>query len=79
MMILKYKLTCPSGTATTYLINSFHTPKGAKLAKKQVMMLFYSFCGSFTNALFQWFFTAADGCGFSNFPTFGLKAFSQRF
>ncbi|KAI8013498.1 putative metal-nicotianamine transporter YSL8 [Camellia lanceoleosa] len=79
MMILKYKLTCPSGTATTYLINSFHTPKGAKLAKKQVMMLFYSFCGSFTNALFQWFFAAADGCGFSNFPTFGLKAFSQRF
>ncbi|KAI7992689.1 putative metal-nicotianamine transporter YSL10 [Camellia lanceoleosa] len=53
MMILKYKLTCPSGTATTYLINSFHTPKGAKLAKKQVMMLFYSFCGSFTNALFN--------------------------
>ncbi|CAL5427536.1 unnamed protein product [Camellia sinensis] len=79
MMILKYKLTYPSGTATAYLINSFHTPKGAKLAKKQVMMLFYSFCGSFTNALFQWFFAAADGCGFSNFPTFGLKAFSQRF
>ncbi|XP_028068615.1 probable metal-nicotianamine transporter YSL8 isoform X1 [Camellia sinensis] len=78
MMILKYKLTYPSGTATAYLINSFHTPKGAKLAKKQVMMLFYSLCGSFTNALFQWFFTAADGCGFSNFPTFGLKAFSQR-
>ncbi|KAI7987311.1 Beta-amyrin 28-monooxygenase [Camellia lanceoleosa] len=53
MMILKYKLTYPSGTATAYLINSFHTPKGAKLAKKQVMMLFYSFCGSFTNALFH--------------------------
>ncbi|KAF5939552.1 hypothetical protein HYC85_023811 [Camellia sinensis] len=66
MMILKYKLTYPSGTATAYLINSFHTPKGAKLA-------------NFTNALFQWFFAAADGCGFSNFPTFGLKAFSQRF
>ncbi|XP_028088256.1 probable metal-nicotianamine transporter YSL17 [Camellia sinensis] len=33
MMILKYKLTYPSGTATAYLINSFHTPKGAKLAK----------------------------------------------
>ncbi|GMP46695.1 hypothetical protein CsSME_00014747 [Camellia sinensis var. sinensis] len=78
MMILKYRLTYPSGTATAYLINSFHTPKGAKLAKKQVMMLFYSLCGSFTNALFQWFFAAADGCGFSNFPTFGLKAFSQR-
>ncbi|ONI32049.1 hypothetical protein PRUPE_1G346200 [Prunus persica] len=33
MMIIKYKLTYPSGTATAYLINSFHTPKGAKLAK----------------------------------------------
>ncbi|KAG7979803.1 hypothetical protein I3843_05G149400 [Carya illinoinensis] len=33
MMILKYKLTYPSGTATAYLINSFHTPRGAKLAK----------------------------------------------
>ncbi|KAA8533358.1 hypothetical protein F0562_033109 [Nyssa sinensis] len=33
LMILKYKLAYPSGTATAYLINSFHTPKGAKLAK----------------------------------------------
>ncbi|KVH88389.1 Oligopeptide transporter OPT superfamily [Cynara cardunculus var. scolymus] len=32
MMIMKLKLTYPSGTATAYLINSFHTPKGAKLA-----------------------------------------------
>ncbi|XP_057773990.1 probable metal-nicotianamine transporter YSL7 [Salvia miltiorrhiza] len=79
LMILKYKLTYPSGTATAYLINSFHTPKGAKLAKKQVWVLFKSFVGSFTWAFFQWFFTAADNCGFSSFPTFGLKAFSQRF
>ncbi|GFZ21341.1 YELLOW STRIPE like 7 [Actinidia rufa] len=79
MMILKYKLTYPSGTATAYLINSFHTPKGAKLAKKQVKTLFYAFCGSFSSALFQWFFAAADGCGFGSFPTFGLKAFKQRF
>ncbi|WMV30811.1 hypothetical protein MTR67_024196 [Solanum verrucosum] len=27
MMIMKYKLTYPSGTATAYLINCFHTPK----------------------------------------------------
>lgn len=79
MMILKYKLTYPSGTATAYLINSFHTPKGAKLAKKQVVTLFYAFCGSFGNGLFQWFFAAADGCGFGSFPTFGLAAFKQRF
>lgn len=79
MMILKYKLTYPSGTATAYLINSFHTPKGAKLAKKQVRVLFKWFCFSFLFAFFQWFFTAGDGCGFVNFPTFGLQAFAQKF
>ncbi|KAI5678307.1 hypothetical protein M9H77_09257 [Catharanthus roseus] len=79
IMILNYKLTYPSGTATAYLINSFHTPKGANLAKKQVGALFKSFSFSFIFAFFQWFFAAADGCGFSSFPTFGLKAFSQRF
>ncbi|KAL6189698.1 hypothetical protein ACLB2K_036101 [Fragaria x ananassa] len=79
VMIMKYKLTYPSGTATAYLINSFHTPKGAKLAKKQVAVLFKSFCGSFLWACFQWFYTAADGCGFVSFPTFGLQAHAQRF
>ncbi|XP_023525235.1 probable metal-nicotianamine transporter YSL7 [Cucurbita pepo subsp. pepo] len=79
MMILKYKLTYPSGTATAYLINSFHTPKGAKLAKRQVAVLFKSFCFSFSFALFQWFFAAADGCGFASFPTFGLQAYEKRF
>ncbi|XWS68499.1 hypothetical protein CRYUN_Cryun04dG0095800 [Craigia yunnanensis] len=79
IMILKYKLTYPSGTATAYLINSFHTPKGAKLAKKQVAVLFKSFVFSFVFAFFQWFYTAVDGCGFSNFPTFGLQAYDRRF
>lgn len=32
IMIVDFKLTYPSGTATAFLINSFHTPKGAKLA-----------------------------------------------
>ncbi|KAK4841763.1 hypothetical protein QYF36_010037 [Acer negundo] len=79
LMILKYKLTYPSGTATAYLINSFHTPKGAKLAKKQVNVLFKSFGGSFLFAFFQWFFASGDGCGFNSFPTFGLQAFKQKF
>nr|GEY72638.1 probable metal-nicotianamine transporter YSL7 [Tanacetum cinerariifolium] len=56
MMIMKLKLTYPSGTATAYLINSFHTPKGAKLAKKQVSVLFKSFSFSFVWAFFQWFY-----------------------
>ncbi|KAF9589669.1 hypothetical protein IFM89_026924 [Coptis chinensis] len=78
-MILGYKLTYPSGTATANLINSFHTPKGEELALKKVKILFYSFGGSFLWAFFQWFFTASDNCGFASFPTFGLKAFKYKF
>jgi len=32
-MIIDYKLTYPSGTATAVLINGFHTIKGDKMAK----------------------------------------------
>jgi len=32
-MIIDYKLTYPSGTATAVLINGFHTPKGDVMAK----------------------------------------------
>uniref|UniRef100_A0A9I9CDV9 Metal-nicotianamine transporter YSL5 n=1 Tax=Cucumis melo TaxID=3656 RepID=A0A9I9CDV9_CUCME len=39
IMIIDFKLTYPSGTATAHLINSFHTPRGAALAKKQVRLL----------------------------------------
>ncbi|CAI9780459.1 unnamed protein product [Fraxinus pennsylvanica] len=79
IMIVDFKLTYPSGTATAHLINSFHTPEGAKLAKKQVRELgkFLSF--SFLWSFFQWFFTATDDCGFQKFPTFGLKAFEYKF
>ncbi|XP_034685810.1 probable metal-nicotianamine transporter YSL7 [Vitis riparia] len=79
MMIIKYKLTYPTGTATAYLINSFHTPRGAKLAGQQVSALFKSFCFSFAFASFQWFFKSGSDCGFSSFPTFGLQAYSHRF
>ncbi|EAZ42162.1 hypothetical protein OsJ_26727 [Oryza sativa Japonica Group] len=33
MMIIRHRLTFPSGTATAHLINSFHTPHGAKQAR----------------------------------------------
>ncbi|KAM5586294.1 hypothetical protein ABKV19_005280 [Rosa sericea] len=79
MMIIDRKLTYPSGTATAHLINSFHTPKGAKMAARQVAVLFKSCCGSFAWSFFQWFFAASDGCGFASFPIFGLKAYKQRF
>ncbi|CAN0900536.1 Probable metal-nicotianamine transporter YSL7 [Linum grandiflorum] len=79
IMIVDFKLTYPSGTATAHLINSFHTPQGAKLAKKQVRALGKFFSFSFFWGFFQWFFTGGDGCGFVNFPTFGLEAYDHKF
>ncbi|KAL4317836.1 hypothetical protein GQ457_18G010250 [Hibiscus cannabinus] len=79
IMIIDFKLTYPSGTATAHLINSFHTPQGAKLAKKQVKTLGKFFSFSFLWGFFQWFFTAGEDCGFANFPTFGLKAYENKF
>ncbi|XP_050375782.1 probable metal-nicotianamine transporter YSL7 isoform X1 [Argentina anserina] len=79
IMIIDFKLTYPSGTATAYLINSFHTPQGAKLAKKQVKELGKFFSFSFLWGFFQWFYTAGDNCGFVYFPSLGLKAFQNSF
>ncbi|CAL9038215.1 unnamed protein product [Musa banksii] len=79
IMIIDYKLIYPSGTATAYLINGFHTPQGEKLAKKQVWTLGKFFVISFLWGFFQWFYTAGDDCGFAAFPTLGLKAYDNRF
>ncbi|KAK3154691.1 hypothetical protein QOZ80_2BG0193970 [Eleusine coracana subsp. coracana] len=79
IMIVDYKLTYPSGTATAYLINGFHTPEGAKLAKKQVKTLGKYFAFSFFWGFFQWFYSGGDDCGFKNFPTLGLEAYNNRF
>ncbi|XP_059454550.1 probable metal-nicotianamine transporter YSL7 [Corylus avellana] len=79
IMIIDFRLTYPSGTATAHLINSFHTPQGAKLAKKQVRELGKFFSFSFLWGFFQWFYTAGDNCGFASFPSLGLKAFEYKF
>eukprot|EP00250_Pteridium_aquilinum_P022053 c25294_g1_i1 orf=3-1604(-) len=80
IMIIDYKLTYPSGTATAVLINSFHTPHGYKDAMKQVMYMGKYFFFSFFFSMFKWFFSGLDdSCGFDNFPTLGLKAFKNRF
>ncbi|KAI0499828.1 hypothetical protein KFK09_018036 [Dendrobium nobile] len=79
IMIIDYKLTFPSGTATAVLINGFHTPQGDKMAKKQVQGFAKYFAISFLWSFFQWFFSGGDGCGFSQFPTFGLDAWKQTF
>ncbi|KAF9667283.1 hypothetical protein SADUNF_Sadunf15G0006500 [Salix dunnii] len=79
IMIIDYELSYPSGTATAVLINGFHTPKGDKMARKQVQgfMKFFSF--SFLWAFFQWFYSGGAQCGFAQFPTFGLKAWKNSF
>jgi OPT family oligopeptide transporter len=80
IMILKYKLTYPSGTATALLINSFHTVQGADIAEKQVACLGKFFGGSFLWSLFKWFWSGiGDSCGFDNFPILGLKAYANTF
>eukprot|EP00253_Pinus_taeda_P000745 PITA_00745 len=79
IMVIDYKLTYPSGTATATIINGFHTPQGDKLARKQVRALGKYFTLSFLWGFFQWFFAAGDDCGFAQFPTFGLRARDQEF
>ncbi|XP_042384557.1 probable metal-nicotianamine transporter YSL12 isoform X3 [Zingiber officinale] len=79
IMIIDYKLIYPSGTATAYLINGFHTPQGENLAKKQVRTLGKFFSFSFLWGFFQWFYKSGDDCGFEAFPTLGLKAYENKF
>ncbi|KAG1362811.1 putative metal-nicotianamine transporter YSL12 [Cocos nucifera] len=79
IMIIDYKLIYPSGTATAFLINGFHTPQGAKLAKKQVKTLGTFFTFSFLWRFFQWFYSPNDRCGFQAFPSLGLKAYDNTF
>ncbi|CAM0904888.1 unnamed protein product [Alopecurus aequalis] len=80
VMVIDYKLTYPSGTATAMLINSFHTTSGAELAEKQVSCLGKYLSISFVSNLFKWFFSGVgDSCGFDNFPSLGLAAFKNTF
>ncbi|KAJ6807552.1 metal-nicotianamine transporter YSL3-like [Iris pallida] len=79
IMIIDYKLSYPSGTATAVLINGFHTMKGDQMAKKQVRGFTKYFALSFIWSFFQWFYTGGDVCGFSQFPTFGLQAYKHTF
>ncbi|TVU15027.1 hypothetical protein EJB05_38527, partial [Eragrostis curvula] len=79
VLVIDYKLTYPSGTATAVLINGFHTPQGDKNARKQVRGFLKYFGISFMWSFFQWFYTGGDVCGFLQFPTFGLKAWKQTF
>ncbi|GJX11871.1 probable metal-nicotianamine transporter YSL6 [Tanacetum coccineum] len=80
VMVMDYKLTYPSGTATAMLINSFHTTTGAELASKQVNSLGKYLSISFVWSCFKWFFSGVgDACGFDNFPSFGLMLYKNTF
>ncbi|CAH1420525.1 unnamed protein product [Lactuca virosa] len=80
VMVMDYKLTYPSGTATAMLINSFHTTTGADLARKQVSCLGKYLSISFVWSCFKWFFGGiGDSCGFDNFPSLGLTLFKNTF
>ncbi|CAL1358413.1 unnamed protein product [Linum trigynum] len=80
VMVMDYKLTYPSGTATAMLINSFHTDTGAELAGKQVKCLGKYLSMSFVWSCFKWFFSGVgDSCGFDNFPSLGLTLFKNSF
>jgi uncharacterized oligopeptide transporter (OPT) family protein len=77
IMIIDYKLTYPSGSATAVLINGFHTTHGDATAKQQVNGFTKYFAISFFWSFFQWFYSGGGNCGFSQFPTFGLRAWKQ--
>nr|CAB3485182.1 unnamed protein product [Digitaria exilis] len=79
VMIVDYKLTYPSGTATAHLINGFHTPDGSERAKSQARTLIKFSMASYLWGCFQWFYTAGEGCGFGQFPALGLIAYKNRF
>ncbi|KAJ9706332.1 hypothetical protein PVL29_001717 [Vitis rotundifolia] len=78
VMIIDYRLTYPSGTATAVLINGLHS-QDDKLAKKQVRGFMKYFSMSLFWGFFQWFYSGKDECGFSQFPSFGLQAWKQTF
>ncbi|XP_054802015.1 probable metal-nicotianamine transporter YSL6 isoform X2 [Prosopis cineraria] len=80
IMVMDYKLTYPSGTATAMLINGFHTSIGAELAGNQVRRLGKYLSISFCWSCFKWFFSGiGNSCGFGNFPSFGLTLFKNTF
>ncbi|KAM0839516.1 hypothetical protein ACQ4PT_060264 [Festuca glaucescens] len=77
ILVIDYKLTYPSGTATAVLINGFHAPQADEVAKMQVNGFTKYFAISFVWSFFQWFYSGGDNCGFSQFPTLGLRAWKQ--
>ncbi|CAN1307083.1 Probable metal-nicotianamine transporter YSL6 [Linum perenne] len=91
VMVMDYKLSYPSGTATAMLINSFHTDTGAekeqlvlmfllKNLRKKVKCLGKYLSLSFVWSCFKWLVSGVgDSCGFDNFPSLGPTLFKNSF
>ncbi|WCJ24096.1 YELLOW STRIPE like 6 [Euphorbia peplus] len=80
VMIIDYRLTYPSGTATAMLINSFSTNTGSEVAEKQVKYLGKFMSLSFIWSCFKWVFSGLENsCGFDHFPTLGLTLYKYSF
>jgi len=47
--------------------------------RKQVSGFLKYFSVSFLWGFFKWFFSGTQGCGFAQFPTFGLRAWKQTY
>ncbi|KAL3748229.1 hypothetical protein ACJRO7_009462 [Eucalyptus globulus] len=78
--IIDKKLPFPTGSASANYINSFHAPRSGKMnGREQIEKLRRFFTISFLWSIFQWLYSGGDSCGFTNFPTFGLKAFERSF
>ena len=59
-MILDYRLLFPTGTAQAHLINSFHTPHGAIMAKYDMLFLLLLEIGLLRNSIICFFIHKAN-------------------
>ncbi|KAF5958638.1 hypothetical protein HYC85_005863 [Camellia sinensis] len=81
VMVMDYKLTYPSGTATAMFDKQLPSLQGKQwmiYEVKQVRCLGKYLSLSLCWSCFKWFFSGiGDSCGFDNFPTLGLTLFKN--
>ncbi|KAF6265154.1 putative metal-nicotianamine transporter YSL6-like protein [Scenedesmus sp. NREL 46B-D3] len=76
LLLLKWRLPYPSGSASGYMIQSLHRQGGeAAAAARKVRLLGLTALASFVFDAFKWIFQGPSySCGFSTLPTFGRAA-----
>jgi len=78
ILVIDYKLTYPSGTATAVLINGFHARQGDEVAKMQVDGFTKYFAISFVWSFFQWFYSLEIIVGSHSFPLLDYELGNNR-